>query len=422
MNPFFASFVTLTRLLRRFALLVTAVFLCGTIPLLHAEFPPPLPTLRLNLPANSPAFSLHWEDPSASGSNPGTNFVLETTLMTLIPAYWTPLQPVSQSLVVPAESSPVAFFRLKWSPYWRSQMDSDGDGINDWVEEQNPQFLAPDRASDAVEDWDRDGVSNRNEVLAGTDPDDFPGQLAATDGTGWGIKREGRLWGWGANPAGRLGDGTVQPVNTPRPVAGGHPWRFIAAGLWHSLAVDREGHLWAWGFNDAGQVGDGSTNEHSVPTPIGDAQAWVDLAAGDHHSLAVASDGSLWVWGSNTQQQLGLSGMNQSLVPVQLPASHGWKRVFAGGDSSFALSDDGRLWAWGANDQGQLGLSDRLPHPLPTLLAMARGWQSLSVDRQHTLAVREDGSLWEWGSNRAGQVADDSVTLNVTQIDTASDW
>jgi alpha-tubulin suppressor-like RCC1 family protein len=53
---------------------------------------------------------------------------------------------------------------------------------------------------------------------------------------------------------------------------------------------------------------------------------------------------------------------------------------------------------------------------------MSLGWKSLSVDRQHTLAVREDGSLWGWGSNRAGQLADDSVTLNVTQIDSMSDW
>ena len=39
----------------------------------------------------------------------------------------------------------------------------------------------------------------------------------------------------------------------------------VAAGTFHSLALDKSGKVWAWGYNAVGQLGDGSNTSSNVP-------------------------------------------------------------------------------------------------------------------------------------------------------------
>jgi alpha-tubulin suppressor-like RCC1 family protein len=40
----------------------------------------------------------------------------------------------------------------------------------------------------------------------------------------------------------------------------------VSAGLAHTLATDASGRIWGWGWNVFGQVGDGTTTDQSSPT------------------------------------------------------------------------------------------------------------------------------------------------------------
>ena len=73
-----------------------------------------------------------------------------------------------------------------------------------------------------------------------------------------------RLFAWGWNEHGRLGDGTTTTRRTPT-LIGVDTWQEIAAGGHHSLGIRADGRLFAWGRNWSGQLGDGTTIDRHIP-------------------------------------------------------------------------------------------------------------------------------------------------------------
>ena len=77
------------------------------------------------------------------------------------------------------------------------------------------------------------------------------------------ITSDGTLWGWGYNQFGQVGNGVasrtewasedaVSPMRIMESVA------TVSAGTNHTLAVTTDGRMWAWGANSRGEIGDGS--------------------------------------------------------------------------------------------------------------------------------------------------------------------
>ena len=60
----------------------------------------------------------------------------------------------------------------------------------------------------------------------------------------------------------------------------------ISAGNAHSLGI-MDGRLYAWGFNGNGQLGDGTTIQRTSPTQIGAGNTWTMISAGIDHSLGI---------------------------------------------------------------------------------------------------------------------------------------
>src|SRR6266481_760283 len=84
----------------------------------------------------------------------------------------------------------------------------------------------------------------------------------------------------------------------------------------HTLAVDDNHHAWGWGLNTFGEVGNGQNgNSVFVPAQVcGTGQTapcsqFIEtisaVAAGGFHSLAVDGFGTVWGWGFNQSGQVG---------------------------------------------------------------------------------------------------------------------
>ena len=161
--------------------------------------------------------------------------------------------------------------------------------------------------------------------------------------------RQGLLFAWGDNGNGQLGDGTTSQRTNPVRVSlpGGVSPTAVAAGSSHSLAIGSDGKLYAWGYNGNGQLGDGTTNQQTTPVivnlPAGVTPTAV--AAGFGHSLAIGSDGKLYAWGSNAQGQLGDGTGSTQTTPVivNLPAGVTPTAVAAEYGHSLAIGSDGKL-------------------------------------------------------------------------------
>jgi hypothetical protein len=81
--------------------------------------------------------------------------------------------------------------------------------------------------------------------------------------------------------------------------------RTVAAGGYHSLALDSSGNVWATGLNDHGQLGLGDTDNLNTWTQVTALSGIVSIAAGEYHSIAIDSDGHVWAWGYDSTGQLG---------------------------------------------------------------------------------------------------------------------
>jgi hypothetical protein len=79
----------------------------------------------------------------------------------------------------------------------------------------------------------------------------------------------------------------------------------VAAGGYHSLALDSSGNVWATGLNNHGQLGQGDTTNLNTWTQVTALSDIVSIAAGEYHSIAVDSDGDVWAWGYDSAGQLG---------------------------------------------------------------------------------------------------------------------
>ena len=232
------------------------------------------------------------------------------------------------------------------------------------------------------------------------------------------LRNDGKVFCWGENGDGQLGDGGAADQATPTEVGGQLDGVVsIAAGGFHTCALRFDGTVRCWGRNSDGQVGDlspaiGRTTPAAVrrldpnrPTSSPPLTGIVSIAAGRAHTCGVASDGTLLCWGDTSNGQVvPAPASGRQLAAVRNPNVANAVAVAAGGNHTCVLRGDGTARCWGRNIEGQLGngtrTSDTLPQSpgtLPNLAAVAAGGA-------HTCTLAFNDQKFCWGSNSDGQI------------------
>jgi len=152
----------------------------------------------------------------------------------------------------------------------------------------------------------------------------------------------GKVFAWGRNRFGALGDGSKQDRELPQAVEGPSGVTSIAAGNSFSLALDSDGCVWYWGRG----IWEGGRMERIAPTKMENLPRCSGIAAGYRHAVAVTTAGEVWTWGRGTGLGLGESARTTS-SPTKVPGIEGVERVFAGGYTTIVRKGDGTLWGWG---------------------------------------------------------------------------
>ncbi|MEP7379939.1 MAG: hypothetical protein ABI725_10315 [Chloroflexota bacterium] len=200
---------------------------------------------------------------------------------------------------------------------------------------------------------------------------------------------------------------TALPTPTPSPTPFASPTpapvaavTAIAEGDSHSCALAIDGRIFCWGFNDMGQMGDGTYGEwrNFATIPVVGIDDAVAISAGIRFSCAVRADGSVWCWGEYP------AGDGASSLPVRVTGITDATAVTAGGAFACALRSSGQVACWGNNALGQLGQGsfDGQNHATPLNVVGIDDATQISAGWNHACAVRSDGSLWCWGGNGDG--------------------
>ncbi len=150
------------------------------------------------------------------------------------------------------------------------------------------------------------------------------------------LTNNNQIWGWGSDKftessGGGGGLGAVGPDGTavlfPQIMQGvTGKVVAIAAGTYHSLALTDDGRVWAWGHNDQGQLGDSTFTDPFGVFPVKGLKGAKAIAAGGGHGLALAvpslkvdqtalSFGNVQV---NNSATLTVTALNDGAAPVNI--------------------------------------------------------------------------------------------------------
>lgn len=199
------------------------------------------------------------------------------------------------------------------------------------------------------------------------------------------LQGDARVWCWGeCKPWKQLGYPNVV-VPYPAPLEGMEAERAVdvCGGRDFGCALLEDGRVWCWGRNTVGELGNGEVgeHEHAAPGPVAGVADAVQVVCGWEHACVRKADGTVWCWGhpggfrdptpwyENAQPfaaQLEEPGLVVDLV--------------TGGYHTCAVLEDGRFACSGFAANPVVGLQMFEPIPYVELSAGARDTCALRVD------------------------------------------
>ena len=242
-------------------------------------------------------------------------------------------------------------------------------------------------------------------------------QVVAGDATSFALRQDQKLWGWGKNDYGQVGNGDIIEGGDQRngqmpPVlitneGFNQGFKQVARGERHSLGVKNDGTVWGWGDNQDGQLGNLSMGPHKTPQQIPNLENMKAVACGRFFSLALDEDGTVWAWGKNNDGTGGILGRGSEESYIKTPGKvkglggagelDNVKAITCGLYHSLALKNDGTVWAWGRGN-GVLGNGEDYPDEMyPVQVLNLNDVKSIAAGYGFSLALKNDGTVWAWG-------------------------
>ncbi len=260
------------------------------------------------------------------------------------------------------------------------------------------------------------------------------------------LTSNGRIFTWGDNSNGQLGDGTTTDKSVPTDITSQFTSLLnleetitsISLGEYHSAVLTSAGRVFTWGGNNSGQLGNSTYVNSNTPIDITSQfslaleESIIEVSLGDDHSGILTSNGNVYTWGSGASGQLGNNTIAFALnTPVNITSKFWYlssgeiiTSIAFKGDSSTATSSGGDIYAWGENNHYQLGIGTtddkNIPQLISTqfssLLASGETITNIFPGKFHSSAVSSSGTLFLWGLNSSGQVGDYTLVDKPTPV------
>lgn len=158
--------------------------------------------------------------------------------------------------------------------------------------------------------------------------------------------RNGDLYCWGLNDYGQLGLGDTSSRSVPTKVTAiADTWTQIAVGTFTTCGITSGKRMYCWGRNQSGMLGQGDNVQRNTPTQVGSNTDW-DRISIANNVLGHRENGTLWTWGPNAAN-----------VPIQADGGAGaatdWVDGKAGSNFWCAYKATGALYCRTLNQSVQ---------------------------------------------------------------------
>jgi alpha-tubulin suppressor-like RCC1 family protein/putative flippase GtrA len=233
-----------------------------------------------------------------------------------------------------------------------------------------------------------------------------------------------RLFAWGRNIYGQLGNDTTTNMVVPTDITAQFPLAeddaiaLVATSERHTAVLSKRGRIFTFGYNGSGQLGDESSTNRLVPVEITDriylisGERFVSVVAGMYTTTLLTSKGRVFAMGN----AIGDDSSVNRLVPTEITIRFGLEEneiiesIQSGGAATFALSSQGRVFSWGVNSNGQLGdgTTERRLRPVDITSRFALTSRetivSLAVGSFHNFVITSKNRILGWGQNSSSQL------------------
>ena len=182
------------------------------------------------------------------------------------------------------------------------------------------------------------------------------------------VADDGGVYCWGSNGRGQLGDGnggnegsftelgdySLLPVKTENSAG---KYLKVSAGYDHTCILNDKGKIFCFGNNANGQLGDGTTEMRLTPVALNSDKVFKSVSAGSEHTCAVDDKDEAYCWGGNIVGQLGTGDKESSLIPVKVKYATETKikSISCGHRHTCSVTTEGVVHCWGLNSDGQIG-------------------------------------------------------------------
>jgi alpha-tubulin suppressor-like RCC1 family protein len=237
------------------------------------------------------------------------------------------------------------------------------------------------------------------------------------------LKSDGTVWTWGLNTNGRLGDNTTTQRTTPVQVLSGKGAGIyleniadIAVGDSHSLALTNDGKVYAWGLNTNGQLGELTTVQKLVPEEVRTENDFLEdivkISASRFSSYAISENGTGYVWGRNTNGELGVGDNTDKLYAVRIKNEDNSDNltnvveIQGGLAHTVILRENGDIYTVGLNNLGQLGTGNNTNSNLPVKLTntLLNDIVQINAGKNYTIMLKENGYVVGFGESALAEL------------------
>ena len=194
-------------------------------------------------------------------------------------------------------------------------------------------------------------------------------RIAAGHTNNCALTLDGAVYCWGSY-------GGISPSNTPVLVPAPEPLVWLEAGDRTTCGITwNSDKVYCWGINANGQLGDGTTNTVYTPerlvTADPEGPAPIPLThfgiGASHVCVTALYGGAAYCSGWNYYGQLGDNSTTERHVQTRVYGTLAFEWIAGGGDHTCALSS-GAAYCWGRNSNGQLGTDDTSDRHVPAMV------------------------------------------------------
>jgi hypothetical protein len=217
-----------------------------------------------------------------------------------------------------------------------------------------------------------------------------------------------KLYCWGDNYYGQLGNGTRNSKKRPTPVSSTLLFSWVSAGPSHTCAIATNAKAYCWGSNSDGQLGDGTTTDRWSPKLVGGGYSWKQIEVGGFSAYSgftcgLTTGGRIYCWGSNSYGQLGNGGTSYYATPWPSEVTDvgvTYRQLAAGGGHTCAVSTTNTAYCWGEADNGQTGTGGI--YYVPTAVSGGLAFRQVSAGMNHTCGTTTGSKAYCWGYGSYG--------------------